>query len=145
VSKSSLKLRSLHFSGSNVSDAGKYSGTGTTNLVITNVSSGEVGLYDVIATVTAGSVTSSVVNLGVVSLPVPGTYPAAVLSLNPMGYWRFSDGGGTNGFDYIAGANADDPLGSPLQAGPRPPDFGGFESLNTAPFMNGTNHAISRL
>ena len=129
--------------GSNLSDAGKYSGTGTTNLVITNVSSGEVGFYDVVATVTAGSLTSSVATLAVVPVPVPGTYPAAVLSLNPMGYWRFSDGGGTNGFDYIAGNTAVDPLGSPLQAGPRPPDFGGFESLNTAPHMNGTNQGYA--
>jgi hypothetical protein len=60
-----------------------------------------------------------------------------------MGYWRFSDGGGTNAFDYIAGTNAVDPLGQPLQAGPRPPEFGGFESWNTAAHLNGTNQGYA--
>ena len=129
--------------GSNLSDSGKYFGTGTTNLVITNVSTLENGSYDVVATVTAGSVTSAVATFAVVTLPVAGTYPAAVLSLNPMGYWRFSDGGGTNGLDYIVGNNVFDSLGSPLQAGPRPPGFSGFESLNTAMYMNGTNRGYA--
>jgi hypothetical protein len=89
--------------------------------------------------VPAGSVTSPKATLVAVPLPMADTYAASVLSQDPMGYWRFSDGGGTNGFDYIAGNNVFDPLGSPLQAGPRPPAFDGFEPLNTAPHMNGTN------
>jgi len=129
--------------GSKLSEGGKFSGTGTTNLLISNVSASEVGSYDVVATVTAGSLTSQVATLAVVPLPAADTYPAAVLSQNPMGYWRFSDGGGTNGFDYIAGNNVVDPLGSPLQAGPRPPAFGGFESFNSAPHMNGTNQGYA--
>ncbi len=129
--------------GSNLSDGGKFSGTGTTNLVITNVSAGEADSYDVVATFTGSSVPSSVATLAMVSLPVAGSYPATVLSHNPMGYWRFNDGGGTNGFDYIAGNNVFDPLGSPLQAGPQPPDFGGFESLNPAPRLNGTTQGYT--
>jgi hypothetical protein len=129
--------------GSALSDGGKFSGTTTTNLVISNVSAGEVGSYDVVATVPAGSVISQAAPLGVVALPAAGTYAASVVSQNPMGYWRFSEGGGTNAFDYIAGNNGVDPLGSPLQAGPRPPAFAGFESANTASHMNGTNQGYA--
>ena len=129
--------------GSNLSEGGKFSGTATTNLVISNVSASEVGSYDVVATVPAGSVTSQVATLGIVPLPVPGSYAANVVSQNPMGYWRFSEGGGTNAFDYIGGNTAVDPLGSPLQAGPRPPAFAGFEGANTASHMNGTNQGYA--
>jgi hypothetical protein len=129
--------------GSNLSDGGKFSGSTTTNLLISNVSASEAGSYDVVATVPAGSVTSQAAPLGVVPLPAAGTYAASVVSQKPMGYWRFSEGGGTNAFDYIAGNNGVDPLGSPLQAGPRPPAFAGFESANTASHINGTNQGYA--
>jgi hypothetical protein len=129
--------------GSNLSEGGKFSGTATTNLVISDVSAGEAGSYDLVATVGSASATSQLATLSVIPLPVAGTYAAAVVSQNPMGYWRFSDGGGTNAFDYIAGNNAFDPLGQPLQAGPRPPAFGGFETTNTAPRLNGTSQGYA--
>jgi hypothetical protein len=71
-----------------------------------------------------------------------------------MGFWRFSDGGGTNAFDYAGGNNAYDTnymnngngsTGDPatLGAGPRPPAFPGFESANPAPFLDGLSQGYS--
>ena len=107
--------------GSNLSDGGKISGTTTTNLVISNVTGPEVGSYDVVVTVGADSVPSQPATLAVAPSPAPGDYAAMIISHNPMSYWRFSDGGGTNAYDYIGSVLAVDPLGQPLQAGPQPP------------------------
>ena len=83
--------------GSNLGDVGKFSGTATANLVISNVSAGEVGSYDVVATVDAGSVTSQVATLAVVpsQWPAPMRQPssattrwvtgASVTAAEPMG------------------------------------------------------------
>ena len=129
--------------GSNLSDGGKFSGTTTTNLVISNVTGAEVASYDVVVTVGADSVPSQSATLAVAPAPAPGDYAAKILSYNPMGYWRFSDGGGTNAYDYIGSVLAVDPLGQPLQAGPQPLTYGGFESANSAPFLNGTNQGFA--
>jgi hypothetical protein len=45
--------------GTNLADGGKISGSATTNLVVSNVSSNEVGTYTVVVTNLAGAVTSS--------------------------------------------------------------------------------------
>jgi hypothetical protein len=74
-----------------------------------------------------------------------------VLANNPMGYWRFSDGESTNAYDYAGYNTASDTNyiynggSSPalIEAGPRPPSFLGFESTNTAPFMDGSSQGYA--
>jgi hypothetical protein len=100
----------------------------------------DAGSYVLYATNAAGWTASSAATVSVLAAPAAGTYASMVFSNSPMGYWRFSDGGGTNAYDYAGGNDAFDATGLPLQAGPRPPAFPGFESTNTAPFLNGTNN-----
>lgn len=70
-------------------------------------------------------------------------YSLAVLSNNPVAYWRFSETNGTTATDSINGHNAT--YGSAVTlgvAGPRPADFLGFEITNTAAqFANGVNNS----
>lgn len=115
---------------------------GATNqtLVLTDSQLTNAGSYVLYATNSLGFTNTAAVTLSV--LPVSG-YAGVVLGNNPIGYWRFSDGGGTNAIDYIAGNNGVDPFGQPLQAGPQPPAFPGFESGNSAPLMNGTNQGYA--
>jgi hypothetical protein len=51
------------FNGTNLSNAGNISGSGTTNLLVNNVQSNNVGNYRVVVTNTSGSATSSVAAL----------------------------------------------------------------------------------
>jgi len=87
-------------------------------------------------------------------LPVTSAYASAVIAQNPMGYWRFSDGGGTNAYDYAGGNDAFDTnymnngngsTGNPatLASGPQPPTFPGFETTNSAPFLDGLSQGYS--
>ena len=55
------------FNGVNLTDGGEYSGSATTNLVVTGVTTNDAGAYAVIVTSPWGSVTSSVVALTVSS------------------------------------------------------------------------------
>jgi alpha-galactosidase len=60
-------------------------------------------------------------------------YSLAVLSNNPVAYWRFSETNGATAADAMGEYNAT--YGSAVAlgvAGPRPPDFLGFELTNTA-------------
>jgi hypothetical protein len=112
-------------------------------LTLSPLQLGDAGSYVLYATNSAGWTASSAATVSVLPAPSAGTYASMVVSNNPIGYWRFSDGGGTNAYDYVGGNDAVDPTGMPLQAGPRPPSFPGFESLNTAPFLNGTNNGYA--
>jgi hypothetical protein len=109
-------------------------------LSLSNLQLADAGGYVLHATNSAGFADTTTATLNVLT---PSGYSSQVLANNPMGYWRFSDGGGTNAYDYIGGNDAVDPLGQPLQAGPRPPAFSGYESTNTAPVLNGTNQGYA--
>ena len=122
--------------GNNLADA-----TNAT-LVLNNLQSVAVGSYVMVASNAGGSTNTAAATLTLVPAPTSG-YASVVLANNPMGYWRFSDGGGTTAYDYVGGYDAVDPLGQPWQAGPRPPAFTGFESWNTAPFLNGTSQGYA--
>jgi hypothetical protein len=67
----------------------------------------------------------------------------AVLSNNPVAYWRFSETDGTTAADAVGGHNAT--YGGTVTlgvAGPRPADFLGFELTNTAAqFAGGMNNS----
>jgi hypothetical protein len=70
-------------------------------------------------------------------------YSLAVLSNDPVAYWRFGETNGTTATDSVGGHNAT--YGSTVSlgvAGPRPADFLGFETTNTAAqFTNGVNNS----
>ncbi len=59
-------------------------------LTITNVSAANIGNYTVVITNSAGSVTSSIVALGVIT-PTPGGYESVMLSMNPLAYYRLNE------------------------------------------------------
>jgi hypothetical protein len=112
-------------------------------LALSNLQLVDAGSYALYATNSAGATNTAAAVLTV--LPVTCSYASAVIAQNPMGYWRFSDGGGTNAYDYAGGNNAYDTNylnnGSSgpasLLAGPQPSTFPGFETTNTAPFLDG--------
>ena len=128
---------------------------GATNATLTlnNLQTSDAGSYVLTATNSAGGTNSSAASLTV--LPVASAYANAVIAQKPMGYWRFSDGGGTNAYDYAGGNNAYDTnyvnnginggTGGPasLGAGPQPPMFPGFETTNTSPLLNGLSQGYS--
>ena len=127
---------------------------GATNqtLVLANVQLTNTGSsYVLCATNSLGGISTTPVTLTLLPSPVSSAYAMAVLANNPMGYWRFSDGGGTNAYDYCGGNDAYDTNylfngGSgpaTLLAGPQPPAFPGFESTNTAPFLDGISQGYA--
>jgi len=109
-------------------------------VTLTNLQLSDAGSYTLYATNSVGHTNTIPVTLTVLAA---SGYAGLVVTNNPMGYWRFSDGGGIHAYDYIGGNDGVDPLGQPLQAGPRPPAFAGFESTNTASFMNGANQGYA--
>jgi len=127
---------------------------GATNATLTlnNLQASDAGSYVLTVTNSAGNTNSSAAILTV--LPVTCSYASGVIAQNPMGYWRFSDGGGTNAYDYAGANNADDTnymnngngsTGNPaaLGVGPQPSAFPGFETTNTAPFLDGLSQGYS--
>jgi hypothetical protein len=88
-----------------VSDGGNIAGSSTATLTITSAGAGNAGSYELIITNSAGAVTSSVVTLTVIT-PVPGSYEASVIAMNPFAYWRFNEtNGATTAFDFYGGHN----------------------------------------
>lgn len=129
--------------GTNLPNGGGVAGANSSLLSIANVTATHVGDYSVVVTNFAGSVTSSVASLFVLT----GTnYSSGVLGLNPLGYWRLNETSGTSAAD--ASPNA---LHGTYQsavtmgaAGVPNPPFVGFESLNRAASLNGqTNSWVS--
>jgi len=124
----------------NLTDNGRISGSTTNILTITNVSAADDGNYDVVVTNIGGSTASSSVQLTVVT-PV-SAYETAVVSNNPVAYYRFNEtGDSTSGslpaYDYIGGDNGT--YGSMAYDsfygtfGPQPADgYPGFENGNGA-------------
>jgi hypothetical protein len=120
--------------GVNMTAAVNVSGINTPNLVVSNVTAANAANYDVVVANLAGSTTSSVANLAIVSPPaVLSPYEAKLQALNPVDYWRFNE---TNGspvaYDYWGGDIATNNNVTAGQAGPEPPAFSGFESTNAA-------------
>jgi hypothetical protein len=62
-----------------------------------------------------------------------GGYAATVLADNPLGYWRLNEAAGLTAVDATSAHNGTYASGAtPGVAGPRPPQFLGFESTNAA-------------
>jgi sugar lactone lactonase YvrE len=58
------------FNGTNLSDGGYFSGSATTNLLVTQVTAANAGNYDIVITNAWGSVTSSIASLTIASPPI---------------------------------------------------------------------------
>jgi hypothetical protein len=115
-----------------LSNGGNISGTTSPNLVISNLTSVNIGNYDVVITNAVGAITSSIVSLGVIT-PVAGGYEATVIGMNPLAYYRLNETSGTTAYDYIGGNAGVYGAAAVMNVpGPQGPAFSGFESTNSA-------------
>jgi len=136
--------------GTSLTDGGNISGSASSNLMIRNLSSADVGNYSVVVSNMYGAVTSQVDTLTLVTPPAP--YQQAVALLSPVAYYSLNE---TNNpasnnviaYDFVGGFNGN--YGSQVQngnsnyniAGPTPADgFAGFASNNTAMLVGTTLH-----
>jgi hypothetical protein len=128
--------------GVNLPNGGNVSGAQSDTLVIGNVGPGDVASYTLVVTNTAGSgaVTSSPPATLTLAQPSGTAYENAVLAANPIAHWRLNETGNpaTNppAYDFaggLAGYYEQAALnGFNSIAGPKPPDWPGFESNNRA-------------
>ncbi len=125
------------------------SGATNANLTISNVTAANAGSYQLFVTNSLGQANSSMAALTIIT-PLPGSYEAAVLANGPLVYWRLDEtnnpaGGAAVAYDYVNGYNGVYQTGAQNGyngiIGPRPPEFAGFPSNNTAmeTFVNTAN------
>jgi len=108
-------------------------GATTNYLTLNNLATGDSGVYDVVVTNIAGTITSEPAMLNVVTLQA-GSYAEKVVSLNPVAYYRLNEPvGSTTTYDYWGGLHGTVQAGAAVgQPGPTNPPFVGFEAANTA-------------
>ena len=97
--------------GTNLTDGGSLSGSTNSILVISNVTAADVASYAVVVANAEGSVTSSVVTLGVLGAFGEGPYETAVDSAGPIAFYEFNDNnnpaaGGAPAYDFVGGNTA---------------------------------------
>jgi len=125
--------------GTNLTDTGNVSGSGTSTLTLSKIQAADVAAYTLLVSNSFGSVTSSVANLKVIS--ATAAYPNVVVADGPVAYWRFNETvnpatGNALAYDYAGGFNGT--YGTAAQngfngvAGPQAPYFSGFEGTNYA-------------
>ena len=123
------------------------SGATASAYIVLNTDSSKTGAYTAVLTNAFGASTSSVATLTLLTVPA-GSYPATVLNLSPLVYYRFSDlsnsiaTGTSNVFNLgslgvannglVEGAATNGP-------GPEPPAWPNFESTNEALVLDGTS------
>lgn len=115
-------------------DGDDVSGTTTPALSINNLEAADSGLYSLVVSNEAGSVTSNPARLTVVT-PSGKAFEAAVLSYGPVAYWRLGEPDvSTPVFDYLNGYDGTyGDQDTPGLAGPAPADgFAIFEADNKA-------------
>lgn len=114
-----------------VPNGGNVSGATSANLAVSNLTAANIALYDVVITNTVGSVTSSVVSLGVVT-PAAGGYESTVIGMNPLAYYRLNETNGNIAYEFYGGNAGTYGVGA-VEAvpGPQSPAFFGFEPNNT--------------
>jgi hypothetical protein len=108
-------------------------------LVVPNVTTANVGNYDVVVANSFGANTSAVAVLTVL-VPPAGSYEAAVFNADPLVYYRFNDSAATNSFNFgsLGVAAAGTYEGSyAIGPGPQPPSFPNFEPTNQALVLDG--------
>jgi hypothetical protein len=138
--------------GTNINDGGNISGALTDSLTIANVAAGDAGAYRLVVTNSVGAITSAPpATLTVVAAPASRTYAYAVLTNNPVAYWRLDETGdpATNAqaYDYAGGLMGVYEIGSSNGfngiVGPRPGAFPGFASTNNAVQTTGTGDGLT--
>jgi hypothetical protein len=129
---------SANGSFTNLTDAGRISGSQTATLAIRNVTASDPTNYVVLITNAFGSITSSPAALTVTA----SSYANAVLASDPVAYYSFNESsnpaaGGLIAYDYVGGFNGT--YGTDVQngydniAGPQPADgFSEFATNNWA-------------
>jgi hypothetical protein len=122
-------------------------GATTSACTFTSVSAADAGEYLAVLSNSAGSITSSVATLTVLSAPAapaPSSFGAAVLASAPLAFWRLSDSTGTQLLYDSAGnhaaINQNVTLGA---AGPQAPLYPGFPATTKAAAFDGTNSAVT--
>ena len=129
--------------GVNLSNGGNISGATSDSLTIANISAADAASYTLIVTNSASSgniVTSAPATLTLIAAPAAGSYGNAVLTNNPVAFWRLDEiaDPSTNppAYDYIGGFVGTYEVGSSNGfngiVGPRPSAFPGFASTNSA-------------
>src|SRR6266850_6853625 len=129
--------------GLNVSNGGNISGATTDTLKIANISAADAASYTLVVTNSASSgniITSAPAALTVIAAPAAGSYGNAVLTNNPVAFWRLDEiaDPATNppAYDYVGGFVGTYEVGSSNGfngiVGPRPSAFPGFASTNSA-------------
>jgi hypothetical protein len=125
--------------GTDLTDSGNVSGSGTATLTIANVSAADAGTYTVIVT-NPGGTTNSSATLQLTS-PASGSYAQKVATNQPYAYWRLNENedvtaGTAPAYDFVGGFNGTYGVASQNLLnginGPQPPTFPGFETGNGA-------------
>ena len=121
------------------------SGANGSAYTVVSTDATKTGGYAAVLTNAFGSSTSHVATLSLLTVPA-GSYPDAVLNLNPLVYYRFSDlsnsitTGTSNVFNLGSLGSANNGLveGSAWYgAGPQPPAWPNFETTNEALVLDG--------
>ncbi|MEO6034812.1 MAG: immunoglobulin domain-containing protein [Verrucomicrobiota bacterium] len=132
--------------GAPLTEGGNIRGSTSTNLVISNVSASDAGIYDVLVSNTGGSQLSVSVSLAIASSSGEA-FESAVVSANPIAFYQLNETAdpATNNalaFDFVGGYSGI--YGNAVQngsanyniAGPRPADaLSGFAANNAAGFF----------
>ena len=122
-------------------------GATTSTYTISNAALTDAADYRVIVSNSAGSITSVVATLTVLVAPqgpAAGTFEAALLTNNPIAFWRLNDSAGTlllyDSVGYHAAANQ----GVTLQAqGPQAPTYPGFPAPSHVASFDGAASAAT--
>lgn len=111
------------------------------------VTMADIADYGVVLANAAGSVTSSVAHLTVLAAPsgpAAGSFDAALLTNNPIAFWRLSDPAGTQLLYDSAGSHVAENQNLTLQAaGPQSPVYVGFPADNTAAAFDGISSSVT--
>jgi hypothetical protein len=120
------------FGGSPLTNGGRFAGADTGNLVISDITSADAGVYTLSISNTEGS-TNATASVAVVPTPTDAA-DVAILSRGPLAYWQLNEAAGaTNAFDHVgsfSGTYGADSIAG--VAGPQAPAFPGFAVSNTA-------------
>jgi hypothetical protein len=121
--------------GVNVANDARISGATTGTLTINNATQADAGTYTLVATSPRGSATSTGATLAIVPVET-SDYVTALNTAGPVAHWRLNElETSTNAFDFIGGwtgTYSDTVVKGTSVAGPRPTEFSGFSSDNTA-------------
>lgn len=108
----------------------------TTTLQVTVQDDGGGGRYPLRSITTSATIT--------VRTPASGSYEEAIVTRNPVAYWRLNETNTPTAYDYYRRFNGTHTGSVSLGvAGPRPSDFPRFESSNLSAKLNGSNAFIS--